>query len=149
MLERCHKESFKTGAEISAIKELKIFLVQQEKNITLAADRDDSRGLDTYLYRIRKTWKERLVSMLLVQIFRCRIHFKSWCQLLELLFLATVYLTYWPKIINCIINWLSLYQKNGFICEDFLVLGLLLQTQTHIIFVNNTVFINASPFLNT
>ena len=68
MLERCHKESFKTGAEISAIKELKIFLVQQEKNITLAADRDDSRGLDTYLYRIRKTWKERLVSILLVQI---------------------------------------------------------------------------------
>ena len=77
MLERCHKGSIKTGAEISAIKELKFFLVQQEKNITLAEDKDDSRGLDTHLYRIIKTWKERLVFILRVQIFRWRIHFKS------------------------------------------------------------------------
>ena len=54
-LERNNKESIKTGGEISAIKEVELFVSATGGRIKLVADIDESGGLDTYLYYIRKT----------------------------------------------------------------------------------------------
>ena len=55
ILERNSRESIKTGGEISAIKEVELFVGVTGGRIKLVADIDGSGGLDTYLYHIRKT----------------------------------------------------------------------------------------------
>ena len=65
ILERCYKRSFKIGAEIPSIKELELFVSPAgEKIKTLAADMDESGGLGTNLYHIRKMRKGHHVCVI-------------------------------------------------------------------------------------
>ena len=69
---------FKAGAEISAIKELELF-VSPAGEKTLAADMDGPGGLDTYLYHIRKTMRGRLECILKVDVNCWNFFFSSLC----------------------------------------------------------------------